>query len=132
MRHVHHPGERPTDSRRYLDLQFEQIAEQDDSVAVRTTAAQPERTRKKVTVWATALAKKPLTTTAAFVDCVSDQQALVLELRAKNSQIRRGLRPVTQPIGALLAGWLLAVDGPAAPRRVTTHWAGSCDWGGAR
>jgi len=104
VRHVHHPGERPTDSRRYLDLQFEQIAEQDDSVAVRTTAAQPERTRKKVTVWATALAKKPLATTAAFVDCVSDQQALVLELRAKNSQIRRGLRSAGYDVRRVVDG----------------------------
>jgi hypothetical protein len=94
VRHVHHPGERPTDSRRGLNLQFEQIAEQDDGVAVWTTAAEPERTRKEVTVWATALAKKPLATTATFVDCVRDQQALVLELPAENSQVRRGLQPV--------------------------------------
>jgi len=42
----------------------------------------PSERVKEVTVRATALAKKPLATTATFVDCVSDQQALVLELVA--------------------------------------------------
>src|SRR5713226_8105051 len=92
----------------------------------------PTTTRKQMTVRAAALAKKPLVTTRTFVDGVVHQQTLALELLAKDSRINRGLRLVTQPIGALLAGRLFTIDGPTAPRRCTAHRAGSSVHGRTR
>ena len=57
-----------------------------------------------MTVRATALTQKPFAATPTFVDRVCNQQTLALELSAKDCQINGGLRLVTQPIGALLAG----------------------------
>src|SRR5579859_2132543 len=86
-RHVHHANRRASGSRRCHALQFEQIGEQDNRLAVRTTASKSDRACVQITVAATALAEETLATPRTLVHGMRHQQTPTLELLAHERRI---------------------------------------------
>ena len=84
------PFARLLDQRWGRNLRSEQIGEQDDGVAVRTTASESDRARIQIAVFATALAEEVLATPRTLVNGMRHQQPLALELLAEDDRIHRG------------------------------------------
>ena len=124
-RHVHHPNRRASGSRRCHALQFEQIGEQDDRLAVRTTASKPDRACVQIAVSATALAEETLATPRTLVHGMRHQQPPTLEFPAQQGRIDGAVqRSSAQTIGQLLA-CRCAVDRATARWRATARRAGT-------
>jgi hypothetical protein len=95
---------RASGSRRCHPLQFEQIGEQDDRVADRTTASESYRASVQMTLRAAALANETLATARTLVDRVRHQQPPTLEFLAQERRIDGAVqRSLAQTIRHLLA-----------------------------
>jgi hypothetical protein len=126
------PNRRASGSRRCHGLQFEQIGEQDDRLAVRTTASKADRACVQIAVSATTLADDARATPRTLVDGMRHERPPPLEFLAQDVRIDgAGQRSPAQTIRQLLA-CRCAVNGAGARWRATARRAGARDKDGAR